>query len=217
MKLVARMTVAFALVIGLAAMPGCGESEEVKAVQETWDKVGEACDRRDADYVLAHMANEDFEFYDRLLNIARKGKRAEIDRLAPNELGTVVSMRHRLSGEERKKMDARGWVRFNVAEGFWEDDPDDATMEIADIRVSTDGLWASAKLVFNGSKTHYTVSFTRSGDEWLLNTTGFEDMVDNYIRELAEENDINVQEFIVLIEEEITGREVRPDIYDRPT
>jgi hypothetical protein len=217
MKIMGRFVMMLSVVLGLSALPGCGESEDAIAVRETWDKINEAYDRRDADYVLAHMAEADFEYYDRLLHVARKGTRAEIERLPPNERATVVSMRHRVDAADIKKMDARGWMRFLVSEGFLVDDPDFVDIDISKIKLSADGQWASANLVEEGVQTHYRVNFHKSGTEWLLNTTGFEDYFDNSIRDLAEENGGSVDAYIMLWETMSSGRRVRVDIYDRPT
>lgn len=196
---------------------GCGEGKEEKAVRECMAKVDAAGNANDPADLAANLSAASFQYWDRLIPIARSGNRTQIMSLPPSERNEIVMMRHRCTADELKKLSGAFWLKTAMERGGYFGEGD---TELGKIRVRGD--FAEAQLLWDRSPAEdldgnrITTLFVKEQTGWKFDLPHNDKFLNWLIEFAASMERRNVDDFLLDLEEESTGKRPRGDIYDRP-
>ena len=199
-------------------LPGCGNAREEQAIRETFNGFVAACDAADAPSAAVHLSSATFTHWDRLIQLARSGTRAQIFSLPPRERLDVVSMRHRCSGTELKNLTGPFWMKAALERGAYMRVAEGVELNTFKIR----GDFAEVTLMVDGEEAvgldgrELELLFVKESGGWkydLPNNHAYS----NWILERASKlTNRDLNELILDVEGRLTGERPRSDIYDKP-
>lgn len=193
-------------------LTGC-EPAEAGDVQYYYDAINRAFDSADGQGAVALLARRSIEQYDHAVQMAKTGTREQIKNLPGVERGDILMMRHRLTPEELAPLDGRAWLILATDRGWMAHDPDEVRLELG--RITVNGDTASAEIVVEGERTGAFYDFVREDGVWKLDWIRVDKLFNRWIAEGAAEAGMSEDEYLIMWEEQETGRPVRPDIWDR--
>lgn len=224
-----RSVVAPLLALALAIIPvfaaGCDpDAAEKAAIRDTMETLGNAVDAGDARTYTSLVTQRTFAYYDRILEVANTARNTEVAKLPAIERSMVLSARHRIPLEERKKMDGRALLTRAIAERWWADNPDDdeSPMDFGEIKVN--GAYARANVKWEGKRTAFWHEFIRENDygqadptaPWKLDEPTCDAFWNDRIGRWARQLNMSEDDLLIYVEAEGTGRPVRRNIWDIP-
>jgi hypothetical protein len=192
-------------------LAGCGDNLEQEA-RDAWAEYTAAEASRDLETVLKMTDQAYFERLDFLVKMARTGERGRVQRMTPAEKLEIVMMRNRLSKAELATMDGRKWLTKTTTEG-WENDEGGGNVTLGEI--TGKGARKKAQIVVNGIETKLTVDLIKTGDQWAIDPTPLEELINIVVRKLATSADAE-NLLIRRWEESSSSKKVLDPIWDPP-
>ncbi len=205
--------------IATLVLGGCGEGKDEKAVRECMRAFDRASAARDPAAMATTLAASTFQYFDRLIPLARSGTRAQLMSLRPRERYDVIAMRHRCSAEELKRLSAPFWLKMATERGAYLDG--EGETELATIKVRGDFAEATMRdgdggLVRDGRDEPLTQLFVKEESGWKYDFQHADKFFNWVLEESAEFAGRDLNEFLLDLEGELTGTRPRGDIFDRP-
>ncbi|MFZ4575690.1 MAG: hypothetical protein ACOYN0_14945, partial [Phycisphaerales bacterium] len=173
--------------------------------------------KRDAASAASHFSAATFTYWDRLLPIARSGSKAQILSLPPSERYDVVAMRHRCTAAELKTLTGPFWLKLAMERGEY---LGDEMTELGSIKVRGDFaeaqvLWEGDRLVDQNNKP-VLVLFVKEQGGWKFDLPHNDKYANYWIEWGAKMERRDLNDYLLDMEEDSTGKRPRGDIYDRP-
>lgn len=205
------------LLLGTGCEP---KSADHKAVANVWEQIMSAWESSNGKAVVALSSKGTIEYYDRLVKLGLGATASEVKKLTPFEKLEIVMMRHRGKRSELRKLDGKGYIEYATSKGWYSGggDPEGPLYyELGKIKVGKDKVSAWAEVYFNDDnkrrKSDYAVKFFKEDGAWKLDETSIHLMLSHEIGYYARMLEMNVDSFIVMIEEESSGFDVPDSIW----
>jgi len=199
--------------LGLAgALGGC--NKEAEPVRQCYESFIVACNESNGPGAAALLAPASIAYYDRLLGVARSGKRATVERLTAIERAEVFAMRCRLAPQDMKNMTGREWVALSVGKGWWAEDDESYHFGLGTITVRGDSATGIIK-DYDGA-TPYKFDFVNDSGTWRLDFNRADELINRDIAQLCREEGITEEEYLFEMELNETGQEVTDAVWNPP-
>lgn len=216
-KVSRRGILAAGLVVGMGFLTGCLQSKDDKAIRETYDLANQALTSRDAAALAAHVSASTFTYFDRLLNLARVGTKAQVMSLPPSEMMELVMMRNRCTGAQLKNMTGPFWLKACFEGGDYYDMDG---IELGSIKIRGD--FAEASLEYGGfdivddSNNPIYFLFVKENGTWRWDIQHIDKWFNSAMESDAAAMNRALPLAILDWEAESSGKKPRSDIFDTP-
>lgn len=206
------------LTLSLLLVPGCGDDRDRQAINETWIKFATASVNKDPADFASMLSTNSLTYYEQLLPLARSGTRAQITSLPLMERLDVVMMRNRCTAEELKKLTAPFWIKKAMDKGEifdfggWELESPKIKGDFAICQVLIDG--EPIKIIRTGEPV--TFEFVKEASGWKFDLVASSKMISEILIFYVDRRQIDPQKFITDLEEQLSGKRPRGDIFDTP-
>ncbi|HEU4340186.1 MAG TPA: hypothetical protein VFU31_01300 [Candidatus Binatia bacterium] len=153
------------------------------------------------------------QYYARMKTLALRGQEKEVRLLTPMNKIMVLSLRHRLSIDDLRRMTPdeifihavnHGWIGKNSVL-----DSDIGQMQVF-------GNDASAEYVKGGRRTPLKYRFTKEDGHWKIDLTALMPAADQAMGMLIKKKGIDEDAFIISLVESVSGKKVLPSIWQPP-
>lgn len=226
---------ALALILGGT---GCDQhSEQKKAILKTWTDYNTALANTDGQTAARLLSKASIDRYQTLIRKGLDAKSAEVLAMSPCDMAEILTMRNRATRAQLNGYAGKGYVIYAVNNGWWgafdesEDwrfkvtkvEPDRATAVLTEIihetvqRLPSMSLRGMVRNSMTSERTRkgreYTITFVNE-DGWKLEESSMLARVNQEIQTTAKAARLSVRDFLMFIEEEDSGKEVKASIWD---
>lgn len=208
------------LVLTIAAVlmslfcPACDDphADDKAAVRAALRQIDTANRSRDGEAAVAVMCRASLDEYTRIVQIALDGKPDEVRRLPPHKLALVFELRNRLTRRELQGMDGRAYQAYATSAGWY--DAEWGSWEESVGRIEIDGDRAVAYILDDrGGRTGDRMHFVFEDGMWKVNEFTAGRSIDEAYEREAGQFGMTVENYLILLEEEISGKQVRSTIW----
>jgi len=204
------------ILVSLACFTSGCEYEEIKRIKAVNLEFDRACAARDAQKAVGMLSGKSFEYYDRMVHMARTLKAEELPSLSWAERYVVLGIRHEMEPTELKKADGRAYLMLSISRGYWASDeivhPDEYLTKFV---VKKD--YASARYIDTNNKpSQYSRYFFLENGEWKMDFSRGMEIMSKWIEESARQERISPEKAVIEQIESDTGRPVPPSIVNPP-
>ena len=153
---------------------GCEESrnKQRSEIRETFKAFRAAFSDQEGKQAASYLSKNTFDYYNRLLPLARNADDAQLSELPAVDLLACLSLRHRYSSDELRHLDAQKLVAQAFSDlRFPAEAPN--ILDIGDITIVTEGEKALATVNLAPNEWHedLQISFLRENGQWKIDYT----------------------------------------------
>jgi hypothetical protein len=159
----------------------------------------------DAERALQAVDSSTLQYYSDVLNHALHSDESTVRALSTMDLLMVMTIRHRLTPEQIKGMDASSLFKHGVANGWT---GKEGVMGVEVVRVDVDGRVAAATFTSNGAESPVPFQFDKEGDEWKIDLTSIMGAGSSAFSQMAEQQGITDVELVSMLLEMVSGEKV---------
>lgn len=222
-----RLTaLALAPVLASALAPGSMAQDEDTLVQAelvhgVFAAYKDALIRGDGDAAVALVDSETLRYYDVLRSLALHGSEEEVRGRSFIERLLIISMRHQLTPETMERLSLADLIRTAVEEG-WISAQSIEQLEIGNVRIEGNRASGEARTRSAGEGTggnpldtlHY--EFIREDGAWKFRFSSLVSSLDRVVSEFAAQLGLPEDDLIFTLVESFSGRQVLPEVWERP-
>ena len=159
----------------------------------------------DAESALRAVDSSTLQYYSEMLNHALNSDEATVRGLSIMDLLMVMSIRHRLTPEQVKGMDASSLFKYGVANGWT---GKESVIGLDVVHVEVDGQTATATFTSNGAESPVPFQFDKEGGQWKIDLTSIMGASGSAFSQMAEQQGITDVELVSMLLGMVSGEEV---------
>lgn len=208
------------MLAGAGATAGSDVAAE-EAVRRVFSEYKQALIGGDGEAAVKLVDQDTLRYFEVLRGLALDGGEEEVRSRSFIERLLIVSMRHQLEPQQIAELSLADLIRIAVEEG-WISPQSIAQLEMGAVRIDGDRAEGEARTRAaseeDGVNPVETLryEFVREGGSWKFRFSSLVSNLDRLVAELATQLGLAEDELIFTLVESFSGRQVLPDVWERP-
>jgi hypothetical protein len=205
-----------------AAAASAQEDRQVVAVKKVFSDYKAALLTGDGDRAVTLVDRETLDYYDRIKDLAVIGDAETVKAQSFIDRLLIVSMRHQLDFETLQHMGLEELVRRVVQEG-WIRRESIVQLDMGAVEVEGDTATGQAltggapPAAGEGAPEPLRYEFVRENGEWKFRFSSLVESLNGVVTQLSRQLGTNEDDLIFQLVEALSGTQVLPDIWERPS
>ncbi len=184
-----------------------------KALKKSFETYRTAIIRGNGELASMLIDQTTVRYYDRIVEMALYGGRAEVNNLSIGEKVLVLKCRHLISLDTLKTFKGADLFQYQV-DNEWFDRTQIASLAITDVRIK--GRTASSRLLRGGQLLNYGYLFNVEDGIWKLDLTAGLEVVDRDHRTAARQSGLDENHYAMQLLKDLSGERVGLGIWAPP-
>jgi len=176
------------------------ETAKIQALYKAYET---AVDKKDTKAILSMLSTSSKQYFDKVLLLAKKAKKAEVMQLPLSDKIAVLTLRHTTTDEALLAMNAQNFMMQSMDKGLKKNINTQNTLGTITIKGNT----ATAPLVVNGKPSPVAMTFVKEGTAWKYDYTALLNNMNQMMQMFAAQ--ANNEAFLMQMLQGINGK--KPD------
>lgn len=215
-----RNVLVFVMCVGtlcaLLLTSGCGPNKDTQDIEDSFNTWFDALLTKDPTTVLKYTIENSLSHFDQVRTLAVDADKAKMMNLPGGLFWEVVTARNRAKRADLEKLSASGFLSYAVAHGWYGSRTGVDAADLTLTKVHSSGESADAILQIDGRTTTLKLYFEKKGEIWQVDADRVFSAFDSRFEALAKRTGMSVQDLIITVEENATGKTIDLDkIYSK--
>ena len=195
----------------MGRVPTAKEVDDVQANYGAYKRAILASNGKDA---IDDISESSIEYYAKILDMALKSSKKELQEMPPIDQFTVLSVRKRIPKEQARKMTGRDLLIYTI-DNEWTNKNTVTKTELGEIR-KMDENRARAAMNVNKANTSTFIDFIRKDkdSDWKVDLTSLSGNVNDQLERMANDRKQSVSDLVLDVIKQITDSDVNDSLWE---
>ncbi|MCL2328529.1 MAG: hypothetical protein FWC39_08470 [Bacteroidetes bacterium] len=197
----------FLLIIGQSA---CGQKGEEKLVIKTFENYKAAILNDKGEDAIKFIDSRTIKYYSDMLELVKTADSTKIETLSILDKLMVFTIRHQTSQEDILSFDGKSLLIYAIESGMVGKNSV-ANNSIGEVTINNN--FAKGQFITNKQKTPFYFHFYKEDNQWKIDLTSIFPVSVAAFEQVANESEMNQNEYLFLLLEMISGTKPRSEIW----